>query len=74
MEAVACAYWPTTLPLLQRLAFPSYVGFGVCLAPKSTLPKPSLVFNLYSDFSVRNYSVDSPGSDSGKCQHEQGHR
>ncbi len=51
MEAVARAYWPTTLPLLRRLAFPSYVGFGVCLAPKSTLPKPSLVFNLYSDFS-----------------------
>jgi hypothetical protein len=25
-------------------------------------------------FFVRNYPVDSPGSDSGKCQHEQRHR
>ncbi len=47
MEAVACAYWPTALPLLQRLAFPSYIGFGVCLAPKSTLPKPLLVLRFF---------------------------
>lgn len=49
MDAVARAYWPTTLPLLQRLALPSYVGFGFCLALESTAAKFSFAFDSCSD-------------------------
>ena len=45
------------------------------LSAKNLRPVRIVILATYAQFFfVRNYPVDSPGSDSKKCQHEQRHR
>jgi hypothetical protein len=74
MDTVARAYWPTTLPLLQRLALIlRWIRRLVSsrIDPCEIFICIRLVLRL---FRSETTPVDSPGSDSEKCQHEQRHR